>query len=264
MKGEDEATASAAWRNAMEKARDRRGAPPERDEARWERDEPKRRPKPQRRAPRTAETRVAPDVAAEITRSVQQGRGPRVNQRLKQAADAFEHERFEDARRLLKPLSEIAPTVPAVRELYGLTLYRLGRYRDAVKELKTYADLTGDVDQHPVLADSYRALKRWKPIDALWEELRQASPSAELVAEGRIVTAGARADQGDLPGAIALLEAAKAEPKRPRVHHLRVWYALADLYERAGDVPKARRLFRRIASHDRDFFDVSDRVRAVG
>jgi len=261
---EDEATASGAWRDAMKKARERDSGPPVRDDDRWVEHTPKKRsakPTPSRTR---REHQVDPSVAAEITKSVQHGRGPRVNQRMKDAANAFEHERFEDARRLLKPLSEIAPTVAAVHELYGLTLYRLGRYRDAAKELRTYVDLSGEVDQHPVLADCYRALKRWKPIDELWEELRTASPSAELVAEGRIVVAGAKADRGDIPGAIALLEAAKADPKRPRDHHLRLWYALADLYERAGDVPRARRLFGRIANHDRDFFDVRDRLRTVG
>jgi tetratricopeptide (TPR) repeat protein len=265
MAGEDEATASGAWRDAMKKARERDTGPPVRDDDRWIEDKPKRSSRPAKKRPtRTRETRISDDIAAQIGKSVQTGRGPRVTQRMKDAANAFDHERFEDARRLLKPLSEIAPTVPAVRELYGLTLYRLGKYRDAAKELRTYIDLTGDVDQHPVLADCYRAMKRWKPIDELWDELRAASPSAELVAEGRIVVAGAKADRGDIPGAIALLEAAKADPKRPREHHLRLWYALADLYERAGDVPRARRLFGRIANHDRDFFDVSDRLRTVG
>ena len=259
---EDEPTASAAWRKAMADARGRDTGPPVHDADVWREDTPKAR-KPAKPKPRR-EQRVSADVAAEITRTAQQGRGPRLNQRLKEAANAYEHERYPDAARLLKSLSEIAPTVAAVHELYGLSLYKLGKYRDAAKELRTYADLTGETDQHPVLADCYRALKRWKPIDELWDELRQASPSAELVAEGRIVVAGSMADRGDVPAAIALLEAAKADPKRPREHHLRLWYALADLYERAGDVPRARRLFKRIANHDRDFFDVSDRLRTVG
>ncbi|MBA3655598.1 MAG: tetratricopeptide repeat protein [Actinobacteria bacterium] len=262
---EDEATASGAWRDAMKKARDRDTGPPIRDDDRWVEDRPKARPQKKKGAGRriAKETLIDPELAAEISRSVQQGRGPRLNQRLKEAANAFEHERFPDAIRILKPLSEIAPNVPGIRELYGLSLYRMGRYRDAAKELRAYADISGAVDQHPVLADCYRALKRWKPIDALWDELREASPSAELVAEGRIVTAGARADRGEIPAAIALLEQTKADPKRPRLHHLRVWYALADLYDKAGDVPRARDLFRRIDHYDPEFFDTRDRLRAL-
>jgi hypothetical protein len=40
-------------------------------------------------------------------------------------------------------------------------------------------------------------------------------------------------------------------------------YALADLYERAGDVPRARELFARIGASDADFVDVEARLRAL-
>ncbi|HWW52222.1 MAG TPA: tetratricopeptide repeat protein, partial [Acidimicrobiales bacterium] len=89
---------------------------------------------------------------------------------------------------------------------------------------------------------------------------RQASPSAEVVAEGRIVMAGSLADRRKFPEAIAMLERAGVDRARPREHHLRTWYALADLYERAGDVPRARELFRRITRFEVDFHDVAERL----
>jgi Tetratricopeptide repeat len=42
---------------------------------------------------------------------------------------------------------------------------------------------------------------------------------------------------------------------------LRLWYALADLYERAGDVPRARELFTRVAKHAPDMADIESRIR---
>ena len=60
----------------------------------------------------------------------------------------------------------------------------------------------------------------------------------------------------DLAGAIQLLEQGWRFPKRPKVHHLRRAYALADLYERAGDVGRARELFGRIRAADPSFADV--------
>jgi tetratricopeptide (TPR) repeat protein len=153
--------------------------------------------------------------------------------------------------------------VAVVRELYGLTLYRLGRWAQAMRELEAYRTLTGNVDQHPVLADTYRALGRYTDVEELWDELRAASPSAELVAEGRIVAAGALADQGKLDEAIGLLSAGVRPTKRARAHHLRMAYALADLYERAGDLPRARDLFRRVADSEPDFVDVQARIHAL-
>lgn len=182
---------------------------------------------------------------------------------MREAARAFERERFSEARGLLRPLAEQAPSSASVRELLGLTYYRLGRWKPAIKELEAFASLTSSTEQHPILADSYRALGRWGRVEELWEELREASPGADLVAEGRIVLAGSMADRGDVAGAIAVLEKAKTRPQRPKPHHLRMAYALADFRERAGDVAGARELFGWIAAQDPQFADAADRARAL-
>jgi tetratricopeptide (TPR) repeat protein len=85
-----------------------------------------------------------------------------------------------------------------------------------------------------------------------------------LVTEGRIVMAGSLADQGRLQEAIALLEKAQKNVKRPEVHHLRQAYYLADLYERAGEVARARELFRWVVTHEPQFADAPERAAALG
>jgi tetratricopeptide (TPR) repeat protein len=220
------------------------------------------RPAPRRRDAAEA----APDDGAprdDVRRAVPANRLARFESRLKDASDAFRRERYEDARRMLRPLAEQAPGASSVRELYGLTLYRLGRWAQAARELEAFRTQTGSTEQHPVLADCYRALGRYAEVEELWEELRAASPSAELVAEGRIVAAGALADQGNLEEAIELLAAGAKPTKKARLHHLRMAYALADLYERAGDLPRARELFGLVATNDPDFVDVQARLRAL-
>jgi tetratricopeptide (TPR) repeat protein len=201
--------------------------------------------------------------ATDLRQAIGPTRAARAEARLRQAGDDYRHERYEDARSLLRPLAEQAPGVPAVRELYGLTLYRLARWPQARRELEAFRVLSQSTEQHPVLADCYRAMGRHHEVDELWDELRAASPSAELVAEGRIVAAGSLADQGRLDEAIGLLGAGVRPTKRPRAHHLRMAYALADLYERAGDLPRARELFSRVASSDPDFVDVHARLHAL-
>jgi len=49
-----------------------------------------------------------------------------------------------------------------------------------------------------------------------------------------------------------------------KIHHLRQWYALADLYDRAGDPPRARRLFERVRTESPGFADVNDRLANLG
>jgi len=202
-------------------------------------------------------------VLEELTAATSATEAAKLANRISDASYAFQKERYQDARRVLRTLVDEAPSSPAVRELYGLVLYRTGQWAAAVRQLEAFKDLSGSFDQHPVLADCYRALRQFDEAEAVWEDLRAASPNADLVAEGRIVAAGCLADQGDLPGAITLLERSTRRVPRPQERHLRQWYVLADLYERAGDVPRARELFARISATDRDAFDVAARLRAL-
>jgi len=213
--------------------------------------------RPRRKAPRP--------VADELIRAVGAVSAGKMEGRLVEAASAFERGRPLDALRLLRPLLRDAPDVPSVRELAGLTLYRLGKWAEAAKHLEAFRATTGSVEQDPVLADCYRALKRYAKVDALWEELRETSPEPALMAEGRIVAAGALADRGDVKGAIRLLERGPLEPRRIiQPHHLRLWYALADLHERAGDTPRARELFGRVVDADPGLADAAERLHALG
>lgn len=194
---------------------------------------------------------VAPETSSKLQR------------RLIEAATAFESERFNDAAKLLTSIEGIAPGVAEVLELRGLSNYRLGRWKKALNDLEAFEALTGTVEQHPVIADCHRALRHHDRVEMVWRALGEASPSPELVEEGRIVYAGSLADQGRIVDGIRVLETAPRAPRKPKVHHLRRWYALADLYERTGDFARARRLFNEIATLDPSFGDAGDRARSL-
>ena len=81
--------------------------------------------------------------------------------------------------------------------------------------------------------------------------------------EGRLVVAGMLADRGELKEAIALLGPGGKSLRRPDTCHLRQWYALGDLYERAGDLPRARELFERVATFSPELFDIQDRLASL-
>lgn len=212
-------------------------------------------------------TRRRRQSSTEATEELRQlaGRGAsRAVQELARAAEAVNAGHERDAARILRPLRDAYPDAAAVRELLGLVHYRLGQYPAASRELGTFADLTGSVEQHPVLMDCARAQKKYATVASLWEELATASPSAALVSEGRIVMAGSLADRGRLRDAVAMLERRGGNVQRPAEHHLRVWYALADLCERTGDLPRARELFDRVRRQDPAFADVAERLLALG
>lgn len=208
-------------------------------------------------------TRRASGAPRDLTAVALPATGPRpskLTEGLQKASRSIDRGYEQEALRILRPLKDRHPAEPDVREMLGVALYRLGRWAQARKELEAYVELTGSATQHPIIMDCARALGRHTIVERLWEELRAASPAAEVMTEGRIVAAGSLADRGRLPEAIKLLERGPLAPRRIAEHHLRLWYALADLHERAGDIPGARFLFRKVSARDPSFVDVAERL----
>ncbi len=226
-------------------------------------EERRRPPGPVARRSRGERARLPPEVADELARSGGEALVHRNARRLDDAARAYAEERYRDALRLVEPLARRFSEVAAIRELHGLCLYRLGRWKPAIGELIAAERQSGGTEHHPVIADCHRALGHHGEVARLWEDLRQGSATAAVVTEGRIVAAGSLADQGDLRAAIRLLEQGPVDVRKPRLHHLRLWYALAALHERAGDVPRARQLYRQVGDADPDFADVGERLRTL-
>lgn len=219
----------------------------------------------------TLSTRKAlpPEIAAEIRNAAHVAtvlHRERLVEKAESAYGAYERGRYQDALRAIKPVAEEAPGVASVRELAGLASYRAAKWREAVRHLQAHAALTDSAEHLPVLMDCQRALHKPKRVADLWTELRQSSPEPDVLAEGRIVAAASLADSGDLQGAISMLATAGASKalRNPSNRHVRQWYLLADLYERAGDVPRARELFERVMRVDREAYDVSDRLAGLG
>ena len=219
--------------------------------------------------PATSAPVLPTDVATEIRRAARTATARHKEvlvSQMESAVAGYERGRYQDALRLGKQLASEVGSVAAVRRVAGFAAYRLGRWRDAIRHLEAYTDLADEIDAIPALMDCERALGRHGKVGELWAELRHRSPDADVLAEARIVAAGSLADRGELAQAIELLAMAGAgrSLRNPSERHLRQWYALGDLYERAGDVPRARELFVRVARADPEAYDVAERLDALG
>ena len=191
---------------------------------------------------------------------------PELAQRLATATRAYARDRYPEVLRIIKAVLQSAPRSASAHELYGLACYRLGRWREAIRHLDEARSLSGDADQIPVLMDCHRALGNHRRVQALWDELRATSPPADVLVEGRLVLAADLADRGDLSEAVGLLTSAGAARafRHPAERHIRQWYVLADLYERAGDIPLAREFFSRVAAADPGLADAPERLASLG
>jgi tetratricopeptide (TPR) repeat protein len=206
-------------------------------------------------------------VVEELTAAVGRDQAGTLAARMESAARAYANDRYTDAFRITKQVVDLVPESAAARELHGLVCYRLGRWSLALSHLEAARLLGGDdTSQLPVMMDCQRALRRHRRVTALWEELRASSPSPDVLAEGRMVYASDLADQGELKEAVEVLASAGAGRalRHPADRHLRQWYVLADLYDRAGDTAHAREFFGRVATADPQLADAAARYEALG
>ncbi len=211
------------------------------------------------------EVRALDSVVDQFEKALGSKASPRALKRYDAALQAFEAHRYDDARKILNPMSREYSEVAAVREMLGLCLYRAGQWKRALVEFEASLKLNPDwIFNHAVIADCHRALGEHQMVEKYWQELQEASPHPELMAEGRIVMAGSMADRRQITEALALMEKASGDMNRPSEYHLRQWFVIADLYDKEGNVIKARQFFERIAKIDPGFVDVAERLSTLG
>jgi hypothetical protein len=77
-----------------------------------------------------------PEIAANWSTRSASSVDARLSERLAQASEALDRERFQEARRIASSIAKEAPTVAAAHEVVGLANYRLGQYKQALRALR--------------------------------------------------------------------------------------------------------------------------------
>lgn len=234
-----------------------------------------RRPGPrsrpiQSKRPEANGTRLTADQARdlprqwirEIEQTSREATGPAVATAVAEALEALADENFEAAAKSAAQAKSNAPRSAMIQEIYGLSLYHLGRWKEALTELMSYRRISGARDQNHVIADCYRALDRPEKASEICAEVDKGDVPPDVWAETMIVAAGALADRGDLGRALRTLARAELEPAAVEPFHLRLWYVRADLLEKMGRDADAMQLWQRIVAEDPEFFDAEERLQS--
>jgi tetratricopeptide (TPR) repeat protein len=200
----------------------------------------------------------------ELRRTAPAGKARDAMSRLARAIELLDRDDPKAAAAEAEKAKSIAPRSGAVREVLGLAYYGLGRWQDALTELKAYKRISGRADQNHLIADSLRGLGRPQEAVPLADEaLRSKAVPNEAKAEAVIVAASALADQGRFTEALAFLGRARTRADVAEDYTLRLWYVKADILERAGRRSEAVAEFRRIVRHDQAAFDAVERLAAL-
>jgi hypothetical protein len=200
-------------------------------------------------------------VRDEILRSTpKERRDPALNH-LAKALNQFADERYGAALPELRKAKSLAPRSSTVREMLGLSAYHTGQWEEALRELRTFRRLTGDVIHMPVEMDCLRALGRPGDVTKTWHLLQDLDVSATVGHEARVVYASFLLDEGKAVDAWHIIKPGRLVAS-PSPGELRRWFVAARVALAAGDKDAARRLLAALDEQDPDFEGV-DELRAA-
>ncbi|WP_237449903.1 tetratricopeptide repeat protein [Nocardiopsis alba] len=156
-----------------------------------------------------------------------------------------------------------ASRLSTVREASGIAAYTVGKWQEALADLRAARRMSGRDNFLAVMADCERGLGR--PERALEIASDPAAGNLDTAdrIELRIVAAGARRDMGDTKAALAELQVPELKERRARPYVARLFYAYADVLEELGRTDDAREYFARASSVDREGVTDADERLAV-
>lgn len=201
-------------------------------------------------------------VRDEIVRSTPKDRRQPALNHLDKAMGLFADERYPAAAAELRKAKELSPRSATVREMLGLSAYRSGKWEEALRELRTFRRLTGDLIHYPVEMDCLRGLGKPQDVTKAWERLQDYEISQTINHEARVVYASFLLDEGRARDAWPIIKPGRLVAS-PTQGELRRWYVAARVAVAAGDKDAARRLVAALDEQETDFEGVDELRRAL-
>lgn len=211
----------------------------------------------------TAGAQLPKWVLEEVTRTTRKERRQAALQNLEAAAEAFAEARYGKAIERAEQAKKASSANATVREILALSLYRSGRWDQALKELRTFRRISGETTHMPVEMDCLRALDRPDGVERVWHELHQLGGRPDTMREGKVVYGSFLLDSGRAQDAWKVVNPRKIGAQPPE-SSLRQWYVAARVAAHLGDAGSARQLINAIASADPGFPGLDELEAAVG
>jgi tetratricopeptide (TPR) repeat protein len=206
---------------------------------------------------------LAPDVRRELS-TLDKATADAVARHLVAAGDLIDEDP-EAALSHARAARARASRIAVIREAVGIAAYHCGDWAQALAELRAARRMGSKSSLLALIADCERGLGR--PERAI--ELARGPEAAQLTGDDadelRIVSAGARADLGQIEQALTVLSTPQLEPGRTGSTAARLYYAYADTLLALERQDEALEWFLRSAAADTEgVTDAEDRVSELG
>ncbi len=133
-----------------------------------------------------------------------------------------------------------------------MSYYRMGRWKEALKELRGFRRIAGETTHMPVEMDCLRALERTGDVEKVWAQLHELGGRRDTMTEARVVYGSYLLDVGRLAEAWKVINPKKIH-KEADESSLRQWYVAARVAAHLGDDSSARQLVGAITAADPGF-----------
>jgi Flp pilus assembly protein TadD len=90
-------------------------------------------------------------------------------------------ERYEEARVLLERAVEIKPDDPYIMDSVGWVYYRLGRYADSVKYLRSAVTIRPDAEISAHLGEVLWVMGDRSGAESVWSQALESTPDSEVL-----------------------------------------------------------------------------------
>ena len=201
-------------------------------------------------------------VREEIQRSTPKDRRDPAIKELSSAIDDYADERYTAALPRLRKAKQLSPKSSVIRELLGLAAYRSENWEEALRELRTFRRMTGDLIHMPVEIDCLRAMGRKSDVTKEWERLHTFDVSPTIDHEARVVYASFLLDEGRPRDAWSVIKPGRLVAN-PSPGELRRWFVAARVALAVGDKEAAGKIIDALDDHELDFEGVEELRQAL-
>jgi len=201
-------------------------------------------------------------VVEDLSRTTPNHRIADALEALGEASAALGDAKYQKALRHALRAKELAPRDATVREVLALAAYRTGDWKQALRELRTYRRLSGELTHIPVEMDVLRALDKDDDVARAWKLLQDHGARPAVMKEARVVYASHMIDKGEIAEARAIVAPGRLSA-RPFEEDLRLWYVAARAAALDGDGVEARKLRNAILEDDPSFPGIDELERLI-
>ena len=182
---------------------------------------------------------------------------------LQEAAYGFASAKYRQIIPKLEEAKKLSSRVATIRELLGLSYYRIGDWEAALREMRAFRRLAGETTHMAVEHDALRALGRREDVEKTWRLFKELGGDTWAKSEAKVVFGSFLLEEGRAKEAWPIVKPSRLTADAQE-HTLREWYVAARVASSLGDQATALQIAKAIEKLDVAFPGLEELFSEIG